>query len=79
MSRGRPPPWLRDGDDRYWDNIPPPGHSRSGGSKVAGFNVSQEEWDEIFNKTTKTVRRSRCVCPMAPCTCKEDERSAEED
>lgn len=38
----------REREDRDWDAIPPPGHSRCGGSKVAGYDVTQEQWDEIF-------------------------------
>lgn len=45
-GRGVKPP--REREDRDWDAIPPPGHSRCGGSKVAGYDVTQEQWDEIF-------------------------------
>ena len=40
----------RERADPYWDNVPPPGHARCGGAKVAGYDVSQEDWDAIFTK-----------------------------
>lgn len=42
-------PWMRE-DGRH-DVVPPPGHSRCGGAKVAGFRVDQEDWDAIFGET----------------------------
>ena len=48
----------RERNDPYWDNVPPPGHSRCGAAKVAGYDVSQEDWDEIFGEKDWITRKA---------------------